>query len=113
VDFSRDVKRADIGPKFTNIYPKRGISVNLPRLCEVGLLGEKAGVGFNIFKEPVTQQLRAWRTESQNKSYIASETYFGVIAIVTVIAYTRDGHQPSLVRRCFLLELGIAATGIA
>ena len=46
-------------PKFTNIYPKRGISVNLPRLCEVGLPGTKAGVGFNTFKEPVAPQLRA------------------------------------------------------
>jgi hypothetical protein len=55
VDVSRDVKRADIAPKFTNIYPKRGISVNLPRLCEVGLPGKKAGAGFNIFKEPVAQ----------------------------------------------------------
>ena len=59
VDVSRDVKRADMGPKFTNIYPKRGISVNLPRLCEVGLPGTTAGLGVNIFKEPVTQQLRA------------------------------------------------------
>jgi hypothetical protein len=46
-------------PKFTNIYPKRGISVNLPQLCEVGLLATKAGLGFNIFKEPVPQILRA------------------------------------------------------
>ena len=59
VDVSRDVKRAEIAPKFTNIYAKRGISVNLSQLFEVGLLGTKAGVGFNIFKEPVTQQLRA------------------------------------------------------
>ena len=71
--------------KFTNIYPKRGISVNLSRLCEVGLSATKAGVGFNTFKEPVAQQLRAWRTESQTKSYIASETYFGVNAIATGI----------------------------
>ena len=55
VDFSRDLKRADIAPKFTNIYAKRGISVNLPRLCEVGLLGKKAGLGINTFKEPVAQ----------------------------------------------------------
>ena len=58
VDVSRDVKRADMGPKFTNIYPKRGISVNLPRLCEVGLPSTKAGLGVNIFKEPVAQQMR-------------------------------------------------------
>jgi hypothetical protein len=45
--------------KFTNLYPKRGISVNLPQLCEVGLPGTKAGVGFNTFKEPVAQQLWA------------------------------------------------------
>jgi hypothetical protein len=32
-------------PKFTNIYPKRGISVNLPQLCDVGLPGEKPGWG--------------------------------------------------------------------
>ena len=48
---------AGILPKFTNIYPKRGISVNLPRLCEVGLPGPKAGLGFNTFKEPVAQQM--------------------------------------------------------
>jgi hypothetical protein len=71
-------------PKFTNIYPKRGISVNLPLLCEVGLPGTKAGLGFNTFKEPAAPQMRAQRTESQNKSYIASDTYLGVIAIVTV-----------------------------
>ena len=75
--------------KFTNIYAKRGISVNLPRLCEVGLLGTTAGLGFNIFKEPVTQQLGARRTESQNKSYIASESYFGDGGPVTGI------HHPS------------------
>ena len=46
-------------PKFTNIYPKRGISVNLPRLCDVGLWGTKAGLGFNIFKEPAAPQMRA------------------------------------------------------
>jgi hypothetical protein len=46
-------------PKFTNIYPKRGISVNLPQLCEVGLPDTKAGLGFNIFKEPTAQQMRA------------------------------------------------------
>jgi hypothetical protein len=46
-------------PKFTNIYGKRGISVNLPRLFEVGLPGTKAGVEFNTFKEPVAPQLRA------------------------------------------------------
>jgi hypothetical protein len=55
VNVSRDVKRADIAPKFTNIYAKRGISVNLPRLCEVGLPGRKAGAGFNTFKEPFAQ----------------------------------------------------------
>jgi len=49
---------AGILPKFTNIYPKRGISVNLPRLCEVSLPGPKAGLGFNTFKEPVAQQMR-------------------------------------------------------
>ena len=58
VDVSRDVKRADIAPKFTNISPKRGISVNLSQRREVGLPGTKAGLGFNIFKEPVAQQLR-------------------------------------------------------
>ena len=58
VDVSRDVKRADIAPKFTNIYPKRGISVNLSQLFEVGLPGTKAGVRFNTFKEPVTQRVR-------------------------------------------------------
>jgi hypothetical protein len=78
--------------KFTNLYGKRGISVNLPRLCEVGLPGTKAGVRFNTFKEPVAQQLRALSTESQNKSYIASESYFGVIVPV--------------------IGIGIAATGI-
>jgi hypothetical protein len=31
----------------------------LPRLCEVGSPGPKAGVGFKTFKEPVAQQLRA------------------------------------------------------
>ena len=46
-------------PKFTNIYGKRGISVNLPQICEVGLPGTKARMGFNTFKEPVAQQLRA------------------------------------------------------
>jgi hypothetical protein len=50
---------AEILPNFTNIYAKRGISVNLRRLCEVGLPGAKAGLGFNTFKEPVAQQLRA------------------------------------------------------
>ena len=45
-------------PKFTNLYAKRGISVNLPQLCGVGLPGPKAGVGFNTFKEPVAQQMR-------------------------------------------------------
>jgi hypothetical protein len=45
--------------KFTNIYAKCGIYVNLPRLCEVGLPSMKAGLGFNTFKEPVAQQLRA------------------------------------------------------
>ena len=72
-------------PKFTNLYPKRGISVNLPQLCEVGFPGTKAGMGFNTFKEPVAQHMRARRAKSQNKSYIASETYFGGIAIITVI----------------------------
>ena len=72
-------------PKFTNLDAKRGISVNLPQLCELGLWGRTAGLGVNMFKEPVAQQLRAWRTESQNKSYIASETYFGGIAIFTGI----------------------------
>jgi hypothetical protein len=76
-------------PKFTNIYPKRGISVNLPQLCDVGLWGRTAGLGVNMFKEPVAQQLRAWRTESQNKSYIASETYLGVMVIVTVVPLSR------------------------
>ena len=51
----------------------------------------KARLGFNIFKEPVTQQLRAWRTESQNKSYIASETCFGVVAVVTGIPTGKPG----------------------
>ena len=46
-------------PKFTNIYAKRGISVNLPQLFEVGFPGMKAGLGINRFKEPVAQQLRA------------------------------------------------------
>jgi hypothetical protein len=32
-------------PKFTNIYGKRGISVNLPQICEVGLPGTKARMG--------------------------------------------------------------------
>jgi len=72
-------------PKFTNLYAKRGISVNLPQRCEFGLQRAKAGVGVNIFKEPVPQILRAWRTESQTKSYITSESCFGVIAIVGVI----------------------------
>jgi hypothetical protein len=45
--------------KFTNIYAKRDISVNLPRLCDVGLPATKAELGFNTFKEPVAQQLRA------------------------------------------------------
>ena len=58
VDFSRDLKRADIAAKFTNIYPKRGISVNLSQPCEIGLPGTKAGLGFNTFKEPFAQQLR-------------------------------------------------------
>ena len=72
-------------PKFTNIYAKRGVSVNLPQRCEFGFPGTKAGVWFNTFKEPVAQQLRAQRKESQTKSYIASEIYFGVIAPVTGI----------------------------
>jgi hypothetical protein len=46
-------------PKFTNIYPKRGISVNLPRLCGAGVPGSKAGLGFNTFKEPTAQKMRA------------------------------------------------------
>ena len=70
------------------MYAKRGISVNLPQLLEVGLWGPKAGLEFNRFKEPVAQHMRAWRTESQNKSYIASETYFGVIAVVTGIGHS-------------------------
>jgi hypothetical protein len=45
----------------------------------------KTGLGVNRFKEPVPPHMRAWPTESQNKSYIASETYFGGIAIVTEI----------------------------
>jgi hypothetical protein len=57
--FGEDAIVAGILPKFTNLYAKRGISVNLPRLCEVGLPGRKAGPGFNTFKEPVAQQLRA------------------------------------------------------
>ena len=81
----RGWRRCHRGSKFTNIYPKRGISVNLSRLCDVGLPGPKAGQGFNRFKEPVAQQMRAWRTESQNKSYIASETCFGVMAMGTGI----------------------------
>ena len=72
-------------PKFTNIYPKHGISVNLPQLCGVGLPGPKAGEEFNTFKEPVAPQLRAWSTESQNKSYIARESCLGVVAPVTGI----------------------------
>ena len=46
-------------PKFTNLYPKRGISVNLPQPCEAGLRRAKADMGFNRFKEPVAQILRA------------------------------------------------------
>jgi hypothetical protein len=46
-------------PKFTNIYPKRGISVNLPQLFEVGFPVPKAGLGINTFKEPVAQQMQA------------------------------------------------------
>ncbi len=46
-------------PKFTNIYAKRGISVNLPQLFEVVFPGMKAGVGINTFKEPVAQQMQA------------------------------------------------------
>jgi hypothetical protein len=46
-------------PKFTNIYAKRGISVNLPQLFEVVFPGMKAGVGINTFKEPVAQKVRA------------------------------------------------------
>jgi hypothetical protein len=42
-------------------------------------------VGFNTFKEPVPQHVRDQRTESQNKSYIASETNLGIIAPVAVI----------------------------
>jgi len=38
-----------------------------------------------MFKEPVAQHMLARSTESQRKSYIASETYLGVMAIVTVI----------------------------
>jgi hypothetical protein len=45
----------------------------------------KAGLGFNTFKEPVPPQVLALRTESQTKSYIASESCLGVIAIVTGI----------------------------
>jgi hypothetical protein len=75
-------------PKFTNIYPKRGISVNLPLLCEAGLPGTKAGVWFNTFKEPTAQQMRAQHTESQNKSYIASEIYLGDDAFVAGIAHS-------------------------
>jgi hypothetical protein len=45
-------------PKFTNIYAKRGISVNLWLSCDVGLPATKAGVVFNMFKEPVAQQAR-------------------------------------------------------
>ena len=48
----------------------------------------KAGLGFNTFKEPAAPQMRAWRTESQNKSYIASESCFEVIAIVTGIGHS-------------------------
>jgi hypothetical protein len=46
-------------PKFTNLYPKRGIYVNLPQLFEVGFPGPKAGLGINTFKEPVAQKVRA------------------------------------------------------
>ena len=56
--FEDDATVAGILPKFTNIYPKRGISVNLPQRCEVGLPATKARVGFNTFKEPVAQQMR-------------------------------------------------------
>ena len=45
----------------------------------------KAGLGFNRFKEPVAQQMREKPRESQNKSYIASETCFGDDAIVAGI----------------------------
>ena len=78
--------------KFTNLYGKCGISVNLRRRCEVGLLGPKAGVGINMFKEPVAHQVRETLTESQSKSYIASETYLGVIARVTVIPDPDERH---------------------
>jgi hypothetical protein len=53
-----DATVAGILPKFTNLCPKRGISVNLPQLFGVGLPATKARVGFNTFKEPVAQQLR-------------------------------------------------------
>jgi hypothetical protein len=45
-------------PKFTNLYAKRGIFVNLPQRRDVGSPGPKAGVGFNTFKEPVAQKAR-------------------------------------------------------
>jgi hypothetical protein len=58
-DYFRDKAIVTAMPKFTNLYAKRDISVNLPQLWGVGLPGRKAGVGFNTFKEPVAQQLGA------------------------------------------------------
>ena len=73
-------------PKFTNLDAKRGISVNLPRLCEVGLPGPKARAEINMFKEPVVQQMPDQFTESQSKSYIARGNSTRIIkCTVTVI----------------------------
>ena len=36
-----------------------------------------------MFKEPVAHQVRETLSESQTKSYIASETYLGGLASVT------------------------------
>jgi hypothetical protein len=68
--------------KFTKLYGKRGICVNLRQHCEVGSPGPKARAEINMFKEPVVQQMPDQFIESQSKSYIASETYLGVIAPV-------------------------------
>ena len=84
--------------KFTNLFGKCGISVNLRRRCEVGLLGPKAGVGINMFKEPVAHQVRETLTESQSKSYIASEIALLCTRLCRACANSPWRPPPSAVR---------------
>jgi hypothetical protein len=54
-----------------------------------------------MIKGPAAQILRTWSVESQSKSYIASESYLGGVAVVGVIprAWVGEG-ECAVIYRC-------------